>query len=95
MSDMPDIPDFLIVTAEEAERRRQWWKNHPPRRRADERKRKQARFDLPKTMTPEAWAILRQVEKERAQRQAERLAALKEKHRCRAAVRRQSRGAAR
>jgi hypothetical protein len=38
---------------------------------------KGARSQLPKTMTPEAWALLKQITEERAARQRERLAALK------------------
>ena len=71
-----DIPDFLRATPENTAASRAAWKKPPKQRRPAKVKTKA--FHLPKTMEPEAWALLRRIEKEKAEKQKARLAALKE-----------------
>jgi hypothetical protein len=71
--EMPDIPDFLLAANRTPAP--PGWKPRTPRR---DPRRKRAPFNLPKTMDAAAWAMLREIEREREAKKKARLAALKE-----------------
>ena len=78
MMDFPDIPDFLRV-----ENR----KNLAPeaaagvsaRQPAPARRCRRQRHDLPKTMEPASWALLKQIERDKREKLAAKFKALRER----------------
>jgi hypothetical protein len=73
--DMPDLPDFLDRTSPV-------FKNLPPRTvnwTAPARRERKPRHDLPRTMTPTAWALLKEREAKKEYEKRERLRALRER----------------
>lgn len=74
--EMPDIPDFLLAANRTPAP--PGWKPIKPRR---DPRRKRAPFNLPKTMDAAAWALLRELEREREDKKKARLTALKEARR--------------
>lgn len=77
MRDFPEIPDFLRV-----ENRDLLPVSDTCPTPVGQRRRKTAnaqRFDLPKTMSPEAWELLRQIEKQKADKLKAKFKALRER----------------
>lgn len=76
----PELPSFLLVanrrplSAEQQARLAVWLKT--PAKRS-----KRVPYDLPREMSPIAWALLREQQKAKAEKQKARLAALKERRR--------------
>lgn len=81
-NDFPDIPDFLRaensakakLTPEQEEWLKDWLGRVRPSRRCRQR------FDLPKNIEPAGRALLKQIEKDKKERQRERIKELRERH---------------
>jgi len=78
--DFPDIPDFLRVEnrkplSPEVEVR---CKERMAAARPASRRCRRQRFDLPKSMEPVGWALLKQIERQNIEKQKARLAARRE-----------------
>jgi len=73
--DMPDIPDFLRVTAETP--RAAWT---PPKKKRSARAKRHP-FHLPVNIEPAGLALLKEIEREKKQKMVARFAALRERKR--------------
>ena len=79
--DFPPIPDFLLVANRtELSPEQQARLNERLKAAGHAKRKKRQRFDLPKTREGPAWALLKQIEKDKADKQAERFRRLRERN---------------